>query len=155
MRPVYLSLGSNVGDRGGYLRTAVADFAREAPLRCSHVFATSPWGGVEQDDFWNMVLEWSTDATAANVLARCQAAELRAGRERLVRWGPRTLDVDIILIEGETVATSDLVVPHPRMLQRRFVLAPLRQLRPDLITAAQVAAAEGAVVDLGRLEALD
>jgi len=156
VRPAYFSLGTNQGDRAAFLRLGVSTMvAGGEAARCSSVFETAPWGGVEQDNFWNLVLEVTTTATPSELLARAHAAEAAAGRVRDVRWGPRTLDVDIVLIEGETVSTETLEVPHPRMYLRRFVLAPLQQLRPDLVTAASLTAADGDVTDLGTLDSLD
>lgn len=154
MTLAYFSFGSNMGDRGQYLRDAVPVVAAGEPYRLSSVYRTSPWGGVEQDDFWNLVLEVSTTASPHELLVRAQAAEAAAERVRDERWGPRTLDVDIILMEGITVSTPDLEVPHPRMHERRFVLEPLAELRPDLVSPAAMAAADGDVMNLGTLESL-
>ena len=154
MTLAYFSFGSNMGDRGQYLRDAVPVVAAGEPYRLSSVYRTSPWGGVEQDDFWNLVLEVSTTAAPHELLVRAQAAEAAAERVRDERWGPRTLDVDIILMEGITVSTPDLEVPHPRMHERRFVLEPLAELRPDLVSPAAMAAAAGDVMNLGTLESL-
>jgi len=149
-----LSLGSNMGNRWDYLTTAVSTLTIGRNHRISDVFETAPWGGVEQDPFWNLVLELTTETDAFELLAQCHATEAAAARTREVRWGPRTLDVDIIVIEGESYDTPDLVVPHPRYRQRRFVLAPLAQLRPDLVSATELTEADGDVVVLGTLESL-
>ena len=91
------------------------------------------------------IAELDTDLTARQLLAVCARLEAAAERVRIERWGPRTLDVDVLWIDGVTVDEPDLVVPHPRMGERRFVLAPLRDLAPDLVSDAAVAAAEGEV----------
>jgi len=148
----YFSLGSNMGDRGAFLRAGVRDLCGDGSFRLSPVYETAPWGGVEQAAFWNLVVELESDDAPQELLARAQAAERNAHRERLVHWGPRTLDVDILLSGDLVVATSNLVVPHPRMWERRFVLAPLRDLRPDVVSVAQVASADGDVKLLGTLE---
>ncbi|MBC7374413.1 MAG: 2-amino-4-hydroxy-6-hydroxymethyldihydropteridine diphosphokinase [Frankiales bacterium] len=118
-----LSLGSNLGDRLSRLREAVALLR---PYAVSSVWQSAPWGGVEQPDFFNAVVLCELDATRAWELA--QKAEQLAGRERTVRWGPRTLDVDVVLA-GAPVPEG-LLVPHPRAHERAFVLAPWLEVEP-------------------------
>ena len=118
-----LSLGSNLGDRRAHLRAGLAVLA---PIAVSSVWKTAPVGGVAQDDFLNVVALLEADATHAWSLA--QQAEEQAGRVRDVRWGPRTLDVDIVL--APPPVPPDLVVPHPRAAERAFVLAPWLELDP-------------------------
>lgn len=154
MRRAFFSLGSNLGDRRAYLAGALAWVSDGDAHRLSLVYETEPVGGVVQDDFWNMVVEVSTGASARELLARARRAEEAAGRTREVRWGPRTLDVDVLLVGDEVVAEPDLTVPHPRLYERAFVLVPLRELAPDLVTAAMVDAAAGRVVALGTLDSL-
>lgn len=153
MARAFLGLGSNLGDRVDHLRTAVAsvpDLVATSP-----VYETDPLGGPEdQGAYLNLVAELDTELDARALLEVCRTLEGAAARVRDVRWGPRTLDVDVLLIEGTTVDEPDLQVPHPRMGERRFVLAPLADLAPDLVTAAQVRAAVGEVRAVGRLEAL-
>jgi 2-amino-4-hydroxy-6-hydroxymethyldihydropteridine diphosphokinase len=155
MGRVYFSLGSNLGDRGGYLRLGVATMvgAGEAS-RLSRVYQTSPVGGVVQDDFWNLVLELDTNASPEALLARMRAAEAAALRVRTLRWGPRTLDVDLLWADEFTSDAPELTVPHPRWRERAFVLAPLAELRPDLVDEVALASADGEVEALGTLEAL-
>lgn len=119
-----LSIGSNVGDRLAHLRLAV-DVLR--PYAVSSVWETAPVGGVPQSDYLNAVLLCALDAERAWQLA--QDAERAAGRERTVRWGPRTLDVDVVAAPGRV--PPGLVVPHPRAHERAFVLAPWVELDPD------------------------
>lgn len=149
MTRAFLGLGSNLGDRRALLRTAVD--ALPDVVAVSPLYETDPVGGPDQDAFLNLVVELSTERSARELLAVCAEREAAAERVRIERWGPRTLDVDVLWVDGETVDEPDLVVPHPRMWQRRFVLAPLRALAPDLVTAAQVAAAEGDVRPVGPL----
>ena len=104
-----------------------------------------------QQHYLNVVVELCTADSPRRLLERCQALEASAQRERAERWGPRTLDADVLLVEGELVDEVDLSVPHPRLWERRFVLAPLADLAPDLVTSAQLAAAGGEVVRMGRL----
>jgi 2-amino-4-hydroxy-6-hydroxymethyldihydropteridine diphosphokinase len=98
-----------------------------------------------------VVVELETAATPTELLARCRAAEAAAGRVRTVRFGPRTLDCDVLLVGDLAVDTDDLVVPHPRMWQRRFVLQPLADLAPHLVAPELLDAAEGEVARIGTL----
>jgi 2-amino-4-hydroxy-6-hydroxymethyldihydropteridine diphosphokinase len=128
----FLALGSNLGDRRAYLKEAVVNLPDV--VRVSPVYETDPVGGpAGQDPYLNLVVELSTDRTARQLLAVARAAEEQAHRVRNVRWGPRTLDVDVLLV-GDTVTNdADLVVPHPRMWDRAFVLIPLYDLAPDIV----------------------
>jgi len=141
----FLGLGSNVGDREGLLREAVASLEDVGLKAVSPRYETDPVGGPEQGAFLNLVVELDTELSARELLAVCRRLEAAADRVREVRWGPRTLDVDVLWIDGVTVDEDDLVVPHPRMWERRFVLAPLRDLAPDLVSADALAGAEGHV----------
>lgn len=154
MRAAYLSLGSNIGDRAEHLARGLVIVAGDDESRVSQVYETEPVGGVVQDDFWNLVVELRTDATPRELLDRCRAAESDAGRTREVRWGPRTLDADVLLVGNETSDEPEIVVPHPRMHERLFVLIPLAELAPQLVSAAQLEAGVGRVVALGTLEML-
>lgn len=149
MTRAFLGLGTNLGDRAQHLRSAVASL--DDLVAVSPVYETDPVGGPEQGRYLNLVVELDTALDARGLLRRCAELEQAAERVRELRWGPRTLDVDVLWVEGEQVDEPDLVVPHPRMWQRRFVLAPLRDLAPDLVTTAQVAAAEGHVDLVGPL----
>jgi 2-amino-4-hydroxy-6-hydroxymethyldihydropteridine diphosphokinase len=101
-----------------------------------------------------MVMEITTEASADELLARARAAEDNAHRTREVRWGPRTLDVDVLLVGDEVRSDPELTVPHPRMYERAFVLRPLRELAPDLVSAEQFFGAVGHVTKLGTLSSL-
>jgi 2-amino-4-hydroxy-6-hydroxymethyldihydropteridine diphosphokinase len=139
----FLGLGSNLGDRLALLRAAVAGLPDVVAV--SPIYETDPVGGPEQGPFLNLVVELDTDLTPRALLAVAQAAEAAAERVRVERWGPRTLDVDVLWVEGVAVDEPDLVVPHPRMWERRFVLVPLRDLAPDLVPEEMLAAAHGEV----------
>ena len=143
MARAFLGLGSNLGDRGRLLAEAVDRLVAVGRRAVSPTYETEPVGGPEQGRYLNLVVELDTDLSPRQLLAVCGRLEAAAARVREERWGPRTLDVDIIWIDGVEVDEPDLQVPHPRMWQRRFVLAPLRDLAPDLVSEAQVAAAEG------------
>jgi 2-amino-4-hydroxy-6-hydroxymethyldihydropteridine diphosphokinase len=151
----FLGLGSNVGDRVGYLRDAVATLRGLGLVAVSPVYETEPVGGPRgQGPYLNLVVELRTSLTPRALLGVCHRLESAAGRQRDVRWSRRTLDVDVLVVDGRVVADEDLVVPHPRMWQRRFVLAPLRDLAPDLVDQAAVDASAGFVVRLGALDEL-
>jgi 2-amino-4-hydroxy-6-hydroxymethyldihydropteridine diphosphokinase len=150
----YVSLGSNLGDRAAWLRLGVGVVAADDPVRVSPVYETEPVGGPEQGPFLNVVVELATHATPRELFERCVAAEQAAGRTRTVRFGPRTLDADLLVVGDCTANDDDLVVPHPRMRERRFVLQPLADLAPDLVDPALLAASEGAVARVGTLESL-
>jgi 2-amino-4-hydroxy-6-hydroxymethyldihydropteridine diphosphokinase len=131
----FLGLGSNVGDRWEYLRDAVARLPDV--VRISPVYETDPVGGPDgQNTYLNLVVELSTDRSPRQLLEVAQAAEASAGRERTVRFGPRTLDVDVLLVGDQVVHDRDLIIPHPRMWERPFVLVPLSDLAPELVSDA-------------------
>ena len=148
----FLSLGSNLGDRQQYLRDGIFFVSQAVTvLGVSQLYETAPVGGVVQDDFLNVVIEIDTELSALELLDLCQAAEVEANRVRLVRFGPRTLDVDVLLYGDSAIDTERLVVPHPRMFERRFVLAPLADLAPQLVPEELFAGAVGDVVPIGML----
>lgn len=130
-----LSLGSNVGDRLGFLRLGLSVLE---PVAVSRVYETAPWGGVDQGDFLNVVALSSCDA--AEAWRRAVDAETRAGRSREVHWGPRTLDVDVVWADGSDPA---LVLPHPHAHARAFVLVPWLDVDP-----AAVLPGHGRVADI-------
>ena len=134
MKTVYLSLGSNIGDREGHLRQAIEQLnaAGVRVLRVSPVYETEPVGVTGQDWFLNLVVEAGTDLFPLQLLARTMRIERDLGRLRTTPKGPRTIDIDILLYGSSRVKTSELEIPHPRMAERRFVLAPLADLAPDL-----------------------
>jgi 2-amino-4-hydroxy-6-hydroxymethyldihydropteridine diphosphokinase len=149
----FIGLGSNLGDRRAYL-TAAVDGLRAGGdvVAVSPVYETEPVGGpADQGPFLNVVVELSTEDSPRRLLERCRALEDAAGRVRAERWGPRTLDADVLLVEGAEVHEPDLTVPHPRLWDRRFVVQPLADLAPDLVSSSQLAGAGGRVERVGRL----
>jgi 2-amino-4-hydroxy-6-hydroxymethyldihydropteridine diphosphokinase len=131
MTGAVLSVGSNMGDRLGHLQATV-DGLGPVLVGVSPVYQTAPWGGVAQDDFLNAVLVVDDPGTDAHGwLARAQALEAAAGRVRAARWGPRTLDVDIITVDDIRSADPDLLLPHPEAYRRAFVLVPWLDVQPD------------------------
>jgi 2-amino-4-hydroxy-6-hydroxymethyldihydropteridine diphosphokinase len=132
-RRAFLALGSNLGDRWALLRRGVAGLPDVVAV--SPVYETDPVGGPDdQGAYLNLVVELDTDLSPRELLAAAQRAEAGAKRVRTERWGPRTLDVDVLLVGHEVVDEPDLVVPHPRMWERAFVLVPLADLAPDLVS---------------------
>ena len=128
MRAV-LSSGSNMGDARAHLRAVVDEFASET-VAASSIYATAPWGKTDQPDFLNQSLLVDVDQSPHELLQRCQRLENEAERVRVERWGPRTLDVDIVWIEGYTSDDPVLTVPHPRAHLRQFVLEPWLEIDP-------------------------
>jgi 2-amino-4-hydroxy-6-hydroxymethyldihydropteridine diphosphokinase len=134
----YLALGSNLGDRLANLQTAVDALADTAGIRVdalSRVYETAPVGGPPQDPFLNAVVAVDTELDPHALLALAQQLERNAHRVRGERFGPRTLDVDVLLYDDLALDDPDLVLPHPRMWERGFVLAPLRDVAPHLVDA--------------------
>lgn len=135
MNQSYLSLGSNMGDRFDMLRQAVsqlADHPAITVIRISSLYETDPVGFTDQEPFLNMVVQLETELEALALLDFCQEVEQNLNRKRLVRWGPRTIDLDILLYNQEELETERLIIPHPRMHERAFVLVPLLEINPNL-----------------------
>lgn len=132
---VYIALGSNMGDREGYLQMAIDSIGQEKGCqvkKISSFIRTAPYGGVEQEDFLNGCAQIRTLLTPQELLETLQGIEKQAGRERKVHWGPRTLDLDIIFYDREVVEEENLQIPHIEMAKRDFVLIPLREIAPFL-----------------------
>ncbi len=130
----YLGLGSNLGDKKGYLDNAVKvlDEAKGCHVeKVSSYQVTKPYGGVEQDDFLNACLILKTLLTPEELLEKLHEIEQSAHRERIVHWGPRTLDLDILMYDDVVMETDELVIPHVEMHLRSFVLNPLREIAPN------------------------
>ncbi len=134
MKTVYLALGSNIGERESNLCAAILSFspAGIAVLRESPVYETEPVGFADQRWFLNMVVEAETELFPMQLLTRIGKIERALGRVRTVPNGPRTIDIDILLYANAVVRTPRLEIPHPKMHERRFVLAPLADLAPTL-----------------------
>ena len=147
-----MGLGSNLGDRTRYLREAVATLGTSVAA-VSPVYETEPVGGPDgQGPYLNIVVELDTTLTPRELLGVCHRLETAADRVRHQRWGPRTLDVDILWMEGVELHTADLEIPHPRMHERHFVLSPLADLAPDLVDDRWLDDAAGDVQRLGELD---
>ena len=132
MPKVAISLGSNLGDRLANLRFAIERISRSFSLTAvSSLYLTAPVGGPAQDDFLNAVALIDSDQPPLEILGQLQGIEAAAGRVRNERFGPRTLDLDLIAVEGISWASADLELPHPRSHQRRFVVEPLTEVWPE------------------------
>lgn len=135
MTSVYIGLGSNLANPAEQLRSALTAMDAIPQTRvadCSAFYGSAPVGPGEQPDYVNAVAKLETELDAVTLLDALQAIENQHGRERSIRWGARTLDLDILLFGSEIIDSSRLSVPHPRMGERNFVLQPLAELAPEL-----------------------
>lgn len=134
-----LSLGSNVGDKRANIAEALRRLEARGPrlVARSADYRTAPWGPVEQDWFVNACARVETPWSPEDLLAACLAVEKEMGRVRDVRWGPRLIDIDVLCMDGQERAGGALQLPHPRMLERAFVLVPLAEIAPDLVVAGR------------------
>jgi 2-amino-4-hydroxy-6-hydroxymethyldihydropteridine diphosphokinase len=130
---VYIGLGSNLNHPQGQVKRAIeaiAQFPETTLVQSSSLYRTKPWGGVPQDDFVNAVVHIKTTLSAQMLLKQLLVLEKKHEREQTARWGPRTLDCDILLYGKQVIFEHDLIVPHPHMHQRAFVLVPLIEIAP-------------------------
>ncbi|WP_078414581.1 2-amino-4-hydroxy-6-hydroxymethyldihydropteridine diphosphokinase [Priestia abyssalis] len=131
----FISLGSNLGDRFQYLKEAVMQLNNHESvelINMSSIYETDPIGYEEQSAFLNMVVKICTSLSPVSLLTRLQEIEREHGRKRDIRWGPRTLDLDILLFNQENIETEQLEIPHPRMTERAFVMIPLFEVDHDV-----------------------
>lgn len=139
----YLGLGGNIGDPEAAMRTALAALAGHEGVMVaavSSLYRTPPWGMADQPDFLNAVAALDTTLDAHSLLALCLSTERALKRVRAERWGPRLIDMDILLFGNERHEDDGLHVPHPRMLERAFVMAPLAEIAPELMLDGRSAA---------------
>jgi 2-amino-4-hydroxy-6-hydroxymethyldihydropteridine diphosphokinase len=135
-REVFIGLGCNMGDCRANLRLALEGLAAlpgYRPVALSSLYRTAPVGKTDQPDFYNAVARGKYEGPPLELLAGLQALEKAGGRERRERWGPRTLDLDLLLFGREILDLQGLEVPHPRLAERVFVLEPLREIAPDYV----------------------
>lgn len=135
MHKVYLSLGSNLGNKVDYLDKAVEELKKNDfihKVKVSSYYSTDPVGYLDQDEFVNIAVSLETSLEPLLLLDICQNIELLLNRVRLIHWGPRTIDIDIILYDDLTMNNERLVIPHPRAMERSFVLIPLKELDSSL-----------------------
>lgn len=136
MSTAYISIGSNLGDRLGYIREAIAKMEQSQKIeirRASSVYETEPVGHKEQPCFLNAVLELKTTLEPLNLLEHLSGVENQMGRERDQAWGPRNIDLDLLLYDDVVINSDRLTLPHPRVHQRRFVLVPLAEIAPKVV----------------------
>lgn len=132
---VYVALGSNIGDRYTYLSQAIELLNKNPHIRVediSSVYETDPVGYTDQNRFLNLVIKISTNLLPQELLVVTQKVEVGLGRKREIRWGPRTVDLDILLYNQENIESENLIVPHPRMFERAFVIVPLLEINQDI-----------------------
>ncbi len=133
---VYVGLGSNVGDKEANLAQALCLIKAIDGVRMtrqSSLYLSAPWGKTDQDNFINQVVELKTSLTPIALLHELQDIEIKLGRQRQVHWGPRSIDLDILLYGRENINLEELQVPHPYLMQRLFVLIPLAEIDPELV----------------------
>ena len=151
MNDVYLSIGTNIGDRKRNLQEAVR-LLTEAEgikvIRVSSIYETAPVGYLDQDAFLNIAVYVKTVKSADEMLVTCQSIEQELGRVRLIRWGPRSIDLDILLYNQENIESEQLIVPHARMYERAFVLVPLMEIASTQSVQLQKASEAVAAFDL-------
>lgn len=131
----YISLGSNIGDRCESLKAAIEELnthSKISVMSTSSIYETDPVGYENQDQFLNMVIEVNTSLNPFELLSLCLEIEKHLGRKRDIRWGPRTIDLDILLYNQENIKSEKLTVPHPRMHERAFVLIPLLEIASNI-----------------------
>lgn len=136
MKQVFISLGTNIEPRFDYLKKALHFLENHKEIHLikkSKIYETDPVGYLEQDDFLNMVVQLHTTLSPLRLLDYCQDIEKQLGRERTLRFGPRTIDLDLLVYENKIIETDRLIIPHPRMHKRSFVLVPLREVAPELM----------------------
>ncbi|PJK15660.1 2-amino-4-hydroxy-6-hydroxymethyldihydropteridine diphosphokinase [Chryseomicrobium excrementi] len=134
MNTAYLSIGSNMGDRLQFLKDAVKQVSAHSSIQVeqvSDVYETDPVGYTDQAAFLNIAVKLTTSLAPHELLAVCQSVEQELGRKRVIRWGPRTVDLDILVYNDENIESDDLTIPHPRMTERAFVLIPLASISAD------------------------
>jgi len=135
MEEAYLLLGSNLGDSKKYISDAVLHISKEIGeiTGLSSLYQTASWGNTELPDFINQVIRVSTNLNPGQLLHNILVIEKILGRERLEKWGSRTIDIDLLFYGNQVIESKDLTVPHPFLHQRRFTLMPLVELNPDLV----------------------
>lgn len=146
----FIGLGGNLGDPRAAMRAALEALDQEPSTRVTRVsslYRTAPWGRTDQPDFLNAVAELRTRLEPRALLELCLSAEAALHRVRRERWGPRSIDLDILLFDDLRIDEDGLRVPHPRMLERAFVLVPLAEIAPDLVIAGRRVADHAAGLD--------
>lgn len=136
MSRAYLGIGTNMGDRLSNLSDAIdyiKQFKNTEIVKISKIYETRPWGYTDQNDFLNLCVSINTNLKPEELLQKCLEVELNLKRERIIRWGPRTIDIDILIYDDIICNGEKLTLPHPRIQERAFVLIPLIDLKEDLM----------------------
>jgi 2-amino-4-hydroxy-6-hydroxymethyldihydropteridine diphosphokinase len=153
-----VALGSNLGDKAANIDTAI-DLLTEAGdvrlVRRSRNFATEPWGKTDQDWFANACIAVETELSPRDLLARCQEIERRMGRVPTEKWGPRIIDLDLLIYGDAAIREPDLVLPHPHIGERAFVLAPLMDIAPDAVIGGRSVRELNAAIDRAGVRPFD
>ena len=153
-----LGFGSNIGDKAGHIFQAVREIQAEGTIRnfrLSSLYRTAPWGNIDQDWFVNACGIGETDLSPQDLLALVQSIEQKMGRQRIVHWGPRNIDIDVLFYGAEKLDLPELTIPHVQVLNRAFVLVPLLELKPDLSLGGILASDALARLDASDMVRLD
>lgn len=151
MKQVFIALGTNIEPREEHLNEALIALSKHGQIEIekqSSIYETAPVGYIEQSDFLNMVIEVKTSFCPITLLDTCQAIEQQLGRKRGIRFGPRTIDLDILVYNQESIETERLTIPHPRMHERAFVLIPVNEIAPELFISTSESTVASLVKDL-------
>lgn len=154
---VFLSLGGNLGDPAQSIASALRMLNEDGETRVvtvSSLYRTPPWGKTDQPDFLNIAAELTTELTPHALLELCLETERKLKRVREERWGPRLIDIDILVFGNRAIHETELAVPHPRMLERAFVMVPLAEIAPELVLAGKTVSERLAAMDIAGIERL-
>lgn len=152
-----IALGSNLGDKVGNIDTAIRLLGEGSGVRLvrrSRNFTTEPWGKTDQDTFVNACISVATKLSPRALLERCQEIERHMGRVQTEKWGPRLIDLDLLVYGDQTIQEPDFVLPHPHIGERAFVLAPLMDIAPDLVLGGRSIRTRHAAIDLSGVQPL-
>ena len=132
-RTIFLALGTNLGDRAENLNAALDLLEKSSAIQKSSIYETPPWGYTDQPAFLNMAVKTETDLPPLELLSWLKNLEVRIGREKSFRWGPRLIDLDILFYDDIIFESENLTIPHPRLHERAFVLVPLAEIAPEFL----------------------
>jgi 2-amino-4-hydroxy-6-hydroxymethyldihydropteridine diphosphokinase len=154
--PAFIALGSNLGDREGYMRAAIDAISKtESIVKASSIYETDPIGFLDQPAFLNMVIKVETEKVPLDLLRKLREVEQSLHRERTFPNAPRTIDLDLLLYNDVILETPELTVPHPRLHERSFVLVPLVEIAPDVIVPTLGSTAKMLLDALGNVEGIN